>query len=441
VFSALGSRAHRIPPAARRRLSLEQRDDAARPPETAAAPARASVGGSILEEGVSVDARAEHEFYATAAEVWRRGPAPLLDPIPGIADQRRLRIAMLLPAFSRGSGGHALLFQIFSRLEQRGHVCSVWMHDYGAKLDNVWSAVLRHDIVEFFAPIVGPVYNGFDEWHGADVVMATGWQTVHPALLLDHCFARVYVVNDHEPEFYATSAESVLAADTYRHGLHCIAGSPWLRDLLIGRYGVTAEAFEYGVDHDVYRPQPVPRRRDTIIYYARHETARRAVPLGLLALAELQRRRPDIRIVLFGTDVPIETSFPYLHLGIRTPEELATLYSEATAGLCLSLTNFSLMPKEMMACGLPCVELAGASAESIFGADGPLELAPLDPFAIADALERLLTDEDRWNERSQRGLGFVRVHTWERAADAVEAGIRHALRLRERSLEAQDVAG
>jgi glycosyltransferase involved in cell wall biosynthesis len=99
------------------------------------------------------------------------------------------------------------------------------------------------------------------------------------------------------------------------------------------------------------------------------------------------------------------------------------------------------MPKEMMACGLPCVELAGASAESIFGADGPLELAPLDPFAIADALERLLTDEDRWNERSQRGLGFVRVHTWERAADAVEAGIRHALRLRERSLEAQDVAG
>ncbi len=44
---------------------------------------------------------------------------------------------------------------------------------------------------------------------------------------------------------------------------------------------------------------------------------------------------------------------------------------EATVGLCLSLTNFSLMPKEMLACGLPCVELAGVSAESIFGDGRP----------------------------------------------------------------------
>src|SRR5712691_10411396 len=46
-------------------------------------------------------------------------------------------------------------------------------------------------------------------------------------------------------------------------------------------------------------------------------------------------------------------------------------------------SNFSLMPKEMLACGLPCVELAGVSAESIFGANGVLDLAPLEPQAIA----------------------------------------------------------
>ena len=78
----------------------------------------------------------------------------------------------------------------------------------------------------FFARFDGPVYNGFREWHGADVVIATGWQTVHPALTLDRAHARAYVVNDHEPEFYATSAESIIAADTYRRGLHPIAGSP-----------------------------------------------------------------------------------------------------------------------------------------------------------------------------------------------------------------------
>ncbi len=126
------------------------------------------------------------------------------------------------------------------------------------------------------------------------MAIATGWQTVHAdARCSSNCRARAYIVNDHEPEFYAASTEHVLAEDTYRHGLHCIAASPWLRDLLIERYGASADAFQLGVDHDTYQPRPVERRRDTVIYYARHSTPRRAVPIGLMALAELHRRRPD----------------------------------------------------------------------------------------------------------------------------------------------------
>jgi len=432
VFSALGSRADRLPPAVRKRLSLEGRGDASPPAELSTSPPGAIEAlPSPSAEGVTIAPSIEHQLYEAATEVWRRGPARLLDPIPGMAERERLRIALVIPSFSRGSGGHSLLFQIFSRLERRGHVCSVWVQDYSDHLQNVWPAVLRHDINKYFAPIASPVYNGFAEWHGADVVLASGWQTVHPALLLDRSFARVYLVNDHESEFYATSAESALAADTYRHGLHCVAGSSWLRDLLVERYGASAEAFEYGVDHDVYRPRPIERRTDTIAYYARPETPRRAVPIGLLALEELYRRRPDLRIVLFGSDGPIRTSFPYVHLGVLDPEPLSWLYSEATAALCLSLTNASLIPKEMMACGLPCVDLAGGSAESSFGRHGPVELAELNPLAIADALDRLLGDGDLWKLRSAAGLDFASLHTWDRAAEAVEAGIRHALRLRE----------
>ena len=84
----------------------------------------------------------------------------------------------------------------------------------------------------------------------------------------------------------------------------------------------------------------------------------------------------------------------------------------------------------MLACGLPCVELAGVSAESIFGDAGPLELAPLDPAKLADAIERLLDDEALWEERSRAGIEFVAGHTWERAATEVEAALRHALSLR-----------
>jgi O-antigen biosynthesis protein len=447
VFSALGSRSERVPAPLRRTLSLEGRDGvtAGRAPQNAS-PTRVSATGSdsqadtlatepqppVLPSPEHIDQMLEHDDYDVIARVWREGPAPLLEPAPGMAERERLRLALVIPPFTRGSGGHNTLFQIFSRLERRGHACSVWLADYHGHARDVWPAVLRHDINEFFAPFEGPVYKGFDSWQGADVAIATGWQTVHAMLGLEHCRARAYIVNDHEPEFYAASTEHVLAQDTYRHGLHCIAASPWLRDLLIERYGASADAFQLGVDGDTYHPLPVGRRRDTVVYYARYSTPRRAVPIGLMALAELYRRHPEVRIVLFGTDKPLYAAFPYEHMGVLSTHQLARLYSEATAGLCLSLTNFSLMPKEMLACGLPCVELAGVSAESIFVEDGPLELAPLEPDAIATALERLITDRERWERRAREGIEFVATHTWEHATDEVEAGLRHALRERER---------
>lgn len=434
VFSALGSRADRLPPRVRRAISLERRDDGA-PAAHGAEPQAGAAQPSIpqLPPATHIDPVRAADDYAAAARVLRDGPAPLLDPVDGMADRERLRIALIVPPWRRGSGGHNTLFQILSRLERRGHICSIWVSDLYGEFDSFWPAVLRQQVNEWFAPFEGPVYKGFDDWHGADVAIATGWQTVHPTLLLDQCRARAYLVNDHEPEFFPTSTESRLAEDTYRRGLHCIAASPWLRDLVAQRYGTSADAFTLGVDHDVYRPLGIPRRRDTVVYYARHSTARRAVPVGLMALAELHRRRPDVRIVLFGTDQPPWTSFPYEHLGVLSQPQLATLYNEATVGLCLSLTNFSLMPKEMLACGLPCVELEGVSAESIFGADGPLALAPLEPQALAARIEQLLDDRDEWERRSRAGVEFVASHTWELATDEVEAGLRHALREREAS--------
>jgi glycosyltransferase involved in cell wall biosynthesis len=380
---------------------------------------------------VSVRRVLDEHPYAAVARVMHDGPVPLLPAIEGMADRERLRIAMLIPPFGRGSGGHNTLFQIFSRLERRGHICSVWVVDFDGWFVERPASRIRQEIVDWFAPIEGPVFLDLSDWSGADVVIATGWQTVHPALALERTSARVYVVNDFEPDFHQASSERVLAEDTYRRGLHCIAASPWLRDLLIERYGAPADAFRLGVDHDVYRRRPVARRRDTVVYYARYETARRAVPHGLMALEELHRRRPDLRIALFGTPAHIYTPFPYEHLGILSPTELSWLYSEATVGLCLSLTNFSLMPQEMLACGLPCVELAGVSAESVFGEGGPIELAPLDPWLLADALERLLDDWDLWERRSAAGIEFVSRRTWDSATDEVEAGLRHALALRE----------
>jgi O-antigen biosynthesis protein len=434
VFSALGSRAERLPGPVQRLISLER----------TAAPAGVTrfdrhTRGRLVSPPLGGGEEPVHHFVLERA---REGPAPLLDPIPGQADRERLHLAFVIPPFRRGSGGHNSIFQIVSRLERAGHTVSVWLHDPRRWQAHEWPSVAHEKVNEFFAPLAGPLHRGFEQWRGADVVVATGWESAWPAVGLRDCRARAYLVHDHEPEFYATSADAHWSRETYGFDLHPIASSQWLAELMTGTYGApVCDRFDFGVDFEAYRPRPVEREDATVIFYARAITERRAVPLGLLALEELHRRRPEVRIQLFGELDPIETPFPHEHLGIEAPAELSWRYSAARVGVVLSMTNHSLIPKEMLACGLPCVDLAEYPSERTFGADGPLELAAFDPLALCAAIERLIDDLGRWEQRSRAGIEFVAGHTWDRAAEQVEAGLRHALRRREEGHEAAARAG
>ena len=335
---------------------------------------------------------------------WRRsGTAPLVRR----STLDRLSVAVVVPWFFEGSGGHSTIANLVRGLEARGHDVSVWLEEGEAA-----------DFERFFGR-AGRVVEGFGEWRGADVVVATGWQTVHRTLLLPGCGARAYLVQDHEPEFYGTSAERTWAEQTYSLGLHCVCASAWLAGVVRERYGASASHFDLGVRHDVYRPLPAdPSAR--VVFYARAVTPRRAVPLGLLALEELARRRPDVEVVLFGEPRPLATRFD--NLGVLAPDALARLYNEAAAGLVLSMTNPSLVPTEMLACGLPVVDVASDAMLATFGRDGPIVLADFDPLAIADAIEGVLGAP-----RSTTGVEWVASRTWENAAAQLEAGLRAAL--------------
>lgn len=360
-------------------------------------------------------------------DVLRDGPAPLRARIDA-GSTGALRVAVVVPAFRRGSGGHSTIAHLVRGLEERGHECSLWVDDLEDRHAGESDEALDASFRAFFGPLAAPVRRGFDAWAGADVAVATGWQTVSRVLRLPGCAARAYVVQDHEPEFYGASAERAWAEQTYGMGLHCIAASPWLAGLLRERYGASASSFDLGVDHARYGPRPVHRRDDLVLVYARAVTPRRAVPLALLAAAELHHRRPDVEIALFGEVRPITTPFPARSLGVLDGEELAHAYNSATVGLVLSTTNPSLVPTEMLACALPAVELASEAMLATFGADGPIELAAPDPLVIAGALERLL-DEDLEHraERVGAGLALAGSRTWDRAAEQVEDGLREAL--------------
>jgi glycosyltransferase involved in cell wall biosynthesis len=286
---------------------------------------------------------------------------------------------------------------------------------------------VKKRLTDYFGPIDVAVHASFESWQSADVVVATGWETVARALLLPGCTGRAYLVQDYEPDFFPASTERRWAEESYRQGLSHVTAGPWLAQMLRERFGAVATHFDLGVDHDTYQPRPVARREDTVVFYARRSTPRRAVPLGLLALAELHRRRNDLQVVLFGEEHPFRTSFPYRHAGILSEPELAEMYSEATVGVSLSLTNYSCVSQEMMACGLPCVELDTPSVRAALGGEDVVTLAPFDPVELAAAIEQLLEDRGLRELRSETARQIVAGRTWERAAEQFERSLRGAV--------------
>lgn len=367
--------------------------------------------------------------------ILKRRPEPLQVPVPyGLhaarvpllegadPDAESLRIAVVVPQFRRGSGGHSTIANLVRVLEGRGHQVAISVHDEeGRHAGGDVEALFN----EFFGPVRAKV--ALDTPPDCDVVLATGWQTVHVALQVP-ARGRAYLVQDHEPEFYATSAERIWAEETYQRGLHCICASPWLADLVRERYGASASSFDLGVDHARYRPLPTHRRDDLVLVYARAVTPRRAVPMALLAMDELHRRRPDVEIALFGEAREIVTPFAHRHLGVLEPDALAHAYASATVGVVLSLTNPSLVPTEMLACGLPVVDVRSDAMVATFGLDGPIALCDVSAEGVCGAVTRLLDDLAERADRSRRGTELVAQRTWAQAGEQLEAGLREALR-------------
>jgi O-antigen biosynthesis protein len=360
------------------------------------------------------------------ARLAREGPASLVPPREGITESEPLRIAIVIPDFHRGSGGLSTILALAHGLIAKGHDCSLWFED-PRRRGREGATDVKERLGDYFGRIDVAVHPNFDSWQSADVVVATGWETVARALLLPGCTARAYLVQDYEPDFFPASAERRWAEESYRQGLPHVTAGPWLAHLLRERFDAVATHLDLGVDHDMYRPRPVARREDTVVFYARRSTPRRAVPLGLLALAELHRRRSNLRVVLFGEEHPFRTSFPYRHAGILSEPELAQLYSEATVGVSLSLTNYSRVSQEMMACGLPCVELDTPSVRGALGGEDVVTLAQFDLLGLADAIEQLLGDRALRERRSEAARRILADRTWERAASQFEQRLREAV--------------
>ena len=187
VFSALGSRARtRCPPPSSVRCRSRAAPTAADTPRPPAPPARLSghdapcpARGERLRGDHPGDARRARRRCAIRVP-GHGGPsaAPRRVRDPAVLDRVR-RPQHHLPAACCGSSGWATR-------------APIWLHDPRGQMHGGGGGAARHD-PRAFRPVQAPVFRGFGDWYGADVAVATGWQTVFPLLEQPGVRARAYL--------------------------------------------------------------------------------------------------------------------------------------------------------------------------------------------------------------------------------------------------------
>lgn len=319
----------------------------------------------------------------------------------------KLRITWVVPELIIGGGGHRNILRAAYYLQKFGH--QITLYFTGTEVN---PKIIKQQIQQHFYPLDCPVLLFKGSIKPSDVVFATHWSTVNAALSAQD-FAKeiIYFVQDFEPSFAPMGSEYVLAENTYRLGLYHITSGPWCEVILRRDFNALADHFQFPIDTSIYYPRDRKKTNPNLVFFAKPEMPRRCYELGVMALRELHTLRPDLEIVMFGSKNVVKESFDFpvtVREVLPTLDDLAQMYSDGDVGLVFSTTNPSLIPYEMMACGLPVIDLD--RGDNVVNYSGRTDIALLAnplPKIMARQIADLLSNPTELKNRRENGLSFV----------------------------------
>jgi GT2 family glycosyltransferase/glycosyltransferase involved in cell wall biosynthesis len=268
-----------------------------------------------------------------------------------LTSERAESLAVLLPDLLVGSGGHRKALAFCSEYQRRGGKVEIIF------ISNREAGELKNMVHQYYCNNLDNIRPYRNQAPVADVVVATSWPTAYEVDEWSDCRRKYYFVQDFEPLFHPMSTEYAKAYHTYRLGLEIITFGRWNQNYILNTFGIKSTAIDFPIEKEIYYPDPDIERKKTILFYARPSQPRRLYELGREALLKLRPYIPGWNIAFFGEQIePILEGVTVLGK-ITDLDQLRRMYSEASIGLAFSSTNPSLIPFEMLACGLPVIDV------------------------------------------------------------------------------------
>ncbi len=321
---------------------------------------------------------------------------------------RKKRIAWVMPHPGKGSGGHRTIIQNVNALIRHGYECDIYVEEDYISTDKI----VTEKINSYYEICAANVYVGIKLRCEYDLVFNTGWQTIDFVKSLD-CPKKAYFIQDFEPWFFPMGVGYILTENSYRLGYLPVTIGKWLSHKMINEYGNNSRYFDFCADLNIYKPLKKVKKEKAICYIYQPEKDRRCDIIALRALKLVKAMRPDVKIYLYGSNTKNPIDFEAEKLGIIPIEKCNELYNKCQVGLCMSASNPSRIPFEMMAAGLPVVEMY--KENNLYDMpDNAILLAEPSPEGIASALIELIDNKKICDEMSKAGIEYMKDYPLEK---------------------------
>lgn len=260
------------------------------------------------------------------------------------------------------------------------------------------------------------------ETHESDIWIATLWESAY--VIKNKPGYKMYFVQDYEPYFYPFGDRYQLAKDTYELGLHMVSLGPWCGKMIQENCvpASPVDVINFPVDTKAYAfkkrdfNQYPHKRTLKIAAYTKFSSPRRA-PIHLqMVLANCQKllkqRGLDLDIYYFGTDKNAKF-INGQNLGKLNKGELLDLYHSCDFGIAPSMTNFSLVPFEMMSAGLPLIDFEEGTGQAFIPKNCSL-MTRFDETALAQLLYRACQSPKQLAQTVQHAQAHIQNIGWDK---------------------------
>lgn len=330
---------------------------------------------------------------------------------------RKKRIAWVIPHPGKGSGGHRTIIQNVNALIKHGYECDIYVEEDFVSTNDM----LAKKIKDFYGDCAAKCYVGAVLRGEYDLVFATGWTTIDFVKNMD-VPKKAYFIQDYEPWFLPMGDAYIKTENSYRLGYSPITIGKWLSHKMINEFGLNSQYFDFCADLNVYKRLDNIQKENAVCYIFQPEKPRRCDKIGLDALKIVKTLRPDIKIYLYGSNTKQEPGFDAEKLGIIPIDKCNELYNKCKIGFCISASNPSRIPFEMMAAGLPVVEIYRENNLYDFP-EGGIKLAEASPEAIATAILDLIDNEKELEKMSKIGRNYMKNYPLEKGFEQFVAAV------------------